>query len=142
MDAATSLIPLSFNKIMQSGAYTAFILDSGDKQFAIYTESKVGLAIQGDITGAQKIRPLTSDLLKQVLSGLGAEIMQIVIYDVQDSIFYAKLFVKHKIEGKEQILELDARPSDCLPFALIDQVPLLCQKSILDKLTPFKNGCN
>jgi hypothetical protein len=58
------LIPITFNKILQSRSYTVIILGSEKKRFAIYTEPQVGKNLQLYLTNANKPRPYTHDLYK------------------------------------------------------------------------------
>ena len=129
----TELIPISFNKIMQSRAYTVIILGTESKNFAIYTEPKVGIILQMYLTQKPHPRPFTHDLFNNLLKGLGAKILQIVIHDVEDTTYFARLFLEQYLSDKKQILELDARPSDCILLALLNNVPLFCRKEALDK---------
>lgn len=128
------LIPLNFHKIMQSNAYTVFILDGDNKKFAIYTDPKVGQNIQTVMAEKTKPRPYTHDLLGHILKGFDIKLLQAVIYDVKDTVYYAKLFAEQQAEDKKQILEIDARPSDCLTLALMNHIPILCKREVLDKI--------
>jgi len=131
---SSDLIPIAFHKIMQSKFYTLFILSGLDKRFAIYTEPKVGHNIQALLSEKPKTRPYTHDLFNSLLQGLAVELLQAVIYDVQDSLYYARLFVEQSLPDKKQYVEIDARPSDCLTLALMNNIPIFCKKEVLDKV--------
>ena len=130
----SELIPIQFNKIMQSPSYTVFILGTEAKQFAIYTSPHVGEQIQMDLADQVKPRPYTHDLINSIFKGLDINILHVVINDVQDTIYYARLFVEQEIGDKMQIMEIDARPSDCLSLALKNNVPIFCTKEVFDKV--------
>lgn len=119
---------------MQSNSYTVFILHGENKRFAIYADPKVGQNIQALMTDKIKLRPYTHDLLNHILQGLNIKLIQTVIYDVKDTVYYAKLFVEQIIDDEKHILELDARPSDCLTLALMNNTPVLCKKEAFDKI--------
>jgi len=129
----SQLIPLSFNKIMQSRAYTVIILGAENKKFAIYTEPQVGLHIQLHLAQSHHARPYTYDLLDRVLRGLNVKLIQVVISDVEDTVYYARLFVEQQIGDQKVILEIDARPSDCITLAIIHKIPLFCKSEVLEK---------
>lgn len=129
----TELIQLSFDKIMQTRAYTVVILCARDKRFAIYTDPSIGRTLQMYLTGVEKPRPLTHDLIDRIFRGLGVRIKQVVINDLQDTIYYARLFLEQDVNGIRHIVELDARPSDCITLALMNNVPVYCTKDVLDK---------
>ncbi len=128
-----SLIPIHFTKVMQTKAYTAFILGNSEKQFAIYTKPHVGEDIQAHLAEKHSPRPLTHDLIAMIFRGLDIQIMQIVIEDIQDTVFFARLFIQQQIDDKKHFLEIDSRPSDCLTLALMKNIPIYCKKEVLEK---------
>lgn len=127
------LIQLSFDKIMQTRAYTVVILGARDKRFAIYTEPNIGRTLQMYLTGTEKPRPLTHDLMNSIFEGVGIQIKQIVINDIQDTIYYARLFIEQRLGDITHIIEIDARPSDCITLALMNNVPVYCTKDVLER---------
>lgn len=129
----SELIPLTFSKIMQSRAYTVIILGTESKKFAIYTEPQVGHHLQIHLAQGQHRRPYTYELLDSVLKGLGAKPLQVVINDVEDTIYYARLFLEQNEGAKKTILEIDARPSDCITLAIIYKIPIFSTKEALEK---------
>jgi bifunctional DNase/RNase len=127
------LIQLSFDKIMQTRSYTVVILAAREKRFAIYTEPGIGKTLQMFLTGVEKARPLTHDLLSMIFKGLDVRIKQVVINDLQDTIYFARLFLEQHCDGIQHIIEIDARPSDCITLALMNNVPVFCTRDVLDK---------
>ncbi len=119
---------------MQSKFYTVFILSGLDKRFAIYTDPKVGQNIQSLLSDQPKARPYTHDLFNNLLTGLDIRLLQTVIYDVQDTVYYARLFIEQLIGDQKHFLEVDARPSDCLTLALMNNIPIFCKKEVIDKV--------
>jgi hypothetical protein len=74
-------------------------------------------------------RPLTHDLLCSVLEALGAVVSFIVVSDLRNDTFYAKIILN--VDGK--YLEIDSRPSDALALAVRVKVPIFAEESVLDK---------
>ncbi len=134
----SELISINFNKILQSKSYTVIILGTAEKKFAIYTEPQVGRNIQIHLTEEHKPRPFTHDLINAILNGLDIKPLQIVINDVEDTIYFARLFLEQKVGETRRILEIDARPSDCVTLALMNNIPVFCRKEILDKAIPVE----
>ena len=132
----SELIQLSFDKIMQTKAYTVVILGARDKRFAIYTDPSIGKTLQMYLTGVEKSRPLTHDLIDKIFQGLGVKIKQVVINDIQDTVYYARLFLEQDMGDYLHIIEVDARPSDCITLALMNNVPVYCTKEVLEKTVP------
>lgn len=118
---------------MQSRAYTVIILGTEAKKFAIYTDPQVGNQIQIHLTQEHPPRPYTHDLMNGILNGFGIKILQIVINDIEDTIYFARLFLEQQAGDQKQIIEIDARPSDCVTFALMNNVPVFCRAEILEK---------
>ena len=135
----SELIPVTFHKIMQSRAYTVIILGTESKKFAIYTEPQVGNHIQIHLTNEQKPRPYTHDLMNSIFTGFNIKILQIVINDIEDTIYFARLFLEQSLGEKRQIIEIDARPSDCITLALMHNIPVFCKADILDKSVPVQD---
>lgn len=135
----SDLIPVTFHKIMQAKSYTVFVLSVLNKNFAIYTDSKVGQNIQMLLTDKEKPRPYTHDLFNNVLQGFDIKLTQTVIYDVKDTVYFARLFAEQMIDNKKHILELDARPSDCLTLALMNNIPIFCKKEVVENLVEIQD---
>ncbi len=127
------LIPITFNKIMQSRAYTVIILGTETKRFAIYTDPAVGRNIQVHLTEESKPRPYTHDLMNAIFEGFGIKPLQIVINNVEDTIYFARIYLEQQIGDQKTILEIDARPSDCITLALLNNIPVFCRKEVLEK---------
>lgn len=134
----SQLVPVTFHKIMQSRAYTVIILGSEKKKFAIYTDPHVGNSIQIHIAQGHPPRPYTHDLLSGILKGLDVRPIQIVINDIEDTIYFARLFLEQQIGDARQIIEIDARPSDCITLALMNNIPVFCRAEILEKTVPVE----
>lgn len=129
----TEIIQLSFDKIMQTRAYTVIVLSAQGKKFAIYTEPSIGKILQDHLTGTKKGRPMTHDLIMNVLKGANVRIRQVVINDVQETTYFARLFLEYDADDLQHIIEIDSRPSDCITLALINNVPVYCTQEVLEK---------
>ena len=81
-------------------------------------------------------RPLTHDLLRNVISNLGAEVKYIVVNDLNNDTFYAKIIME--VEGKN--MEIDSRPSDALALAVRVNVPIYADETVLEKAAITLDG--
>lgn len=133
----TELVQLSFDKIMQTRTYTVIVLGARDKRFAIYTDPSIGRSLQIYLTNTAKPRPLTHDLMNSIFKGFEVRIRQVVINDIQDTTYFARLFLEQERNGIHHIVEIDARPSDCITLALMNNVPVYCTHEVLDKTIPI-----
>ena len=92
-------------------------------------------AIALALEGAPVPRPLSHDLMRSILETLEASLEQVIIHDIKDSTFFAKLIVRQ--DGELQ--EIDARPSDGIALALRMQAPIyVSDKIVLEEATPEK----
>jgi len=78
-------------------------------------------------------RPLTHDLLRSVIDALGASIDSIIVSDLKNDTFYAKIILN--VDGKQ--MEVDSRPSDALALAVRVGVPIFAEDVVLDKAGIF-----
>ena len=74
-------------------------------------------------------RPMTHDLLRNVIAELHADIQRIVITDLKDNTFFASI----QLTCKGRDLTIDARPSDAMALALRAEAPIFVEQSVLDK---------
>ena len=74
-------------------------------------------------------RPLTHDLLRSVIDALGGTIDSIIVSDLKNDTFYAKIIIN--VDGKQ--MEVDSRPSDALALAVRAGVPIFVDETVLDK---------
>jgi uncharacterized protein len=129
----SELVQLAFDKIMQTRSYTVIILKAKEKKFAIYVDPTVGKSMQTYLTDTEKPRPLIHDLVSSIFKGFDIKVKQIVINDLQDTIYYARLFLEMQKGDLRHIIEIDARPSDCITLALMHNAPVYCTKEVLEK---------
>ncbi len=74
-------------------------------------------------------RPLTHDLLESVIQSLGAQVNHILVSDLSDDTFYAKIVLQHN--GSQT--EIDSRPSDAIALAVRTQAPIFAADSVVEK---------
>lgn len=86
-------------------------------------------AIAVKLQGVHVPRPLTHDLLNSVIGTLGANIESIIINDLKNDTFYAKIILN--IDGQQT--EVDSRPSDALALAVRVDVPIYADESVLER---------
>ncbi len=86
-------------------------------------------AIAVELQGTTSPRPLTHDLLKNVIGDLGAKIVSIVISDLIEDIFYARIVLD--VAGRH--VEVDARPSDAIALAVRAKTAIFVEDSVLER---------
>jgi len=133
------LVPITFNKIMQSRAYTVIILGNEAKQFAIYTDPLVGRNLQILLTNEPQPRPYTHNLIDSIFDGFEIRLKQVVINRIEDTIYFSRIFLEQqKRDDTKEILEIDARPSDCLTLAVMHGAPIFIKKDVFESAVPIE----
>jgi bifunctional DNase/RNase len=99
----------------------------GARMLPIWIGPSEASSIAIELTGRKFQRPLTHDLLKTVIDGLKATVPKIAIVELRDKTYYAKVF----LERENELLTIDARPSDCIALALRTGSPILVSEELL-----------
>jgi uncharacterized protein len=93
-------------------------------------------AIAMRLQGVSPERPMTHDLFSQTLTELGVVVRQIVVSDLADDTFRARLFLE--LDGRS--VDLDARPSDAIALAVRTGVPIFATDAVLDRAAVMPEG--
>jgi bifunctional DNase/RNase len=102
----------------------------GDRSFPILIGIFEATSIHRRVRGDQSPRPLTHDLIVSVVENLGAEFQDVVISELKDHTYFARLRVRHQGE----LIEIDARPSDAIAVAVTCQptLPIFVNEEVLN----------
>ncbi len=118
-------MPVEIRGLIPTSAGCAVFLGNGEKVFVIYVDQAVGSAIGMFLSGTDKERPLTHDLLALVLKALGARVERVVINDLKNGTYFGRLILSAENELQQRkIVEIDARPSDCMAMAAQQNAPI------------------
>ncbi len=112
----------------------AVFIGNDDKTFVIYVDHSVGAAITMFMRGTPKERPLTHDLIANIFAGLGAKVERVVINDLKNSTYYARLILNVENELGKKILEIDARPSDSIALAVQSKSPIYVANKVFHEV--------
>ncbi|MGC2637655.1 MAG: bifunctional nuclease family protein [Acidobacteriaceae bacterium] len=93
-------------------------------------------AIQLEVVKATTPRPYTHDLLKNVVTGLNAQVRRVVVSELRGDTFYAVIWV----EQNGEIVAIDARPSDALALALRSDCPIFVAEEVLQAAKVVPNA--
>ena len=131
------LVQVAFDRIIQTHVYTAIVLRHKEQRFAIFAEHTVGRFLQSHLSDEERSRPQTPDLLSSILKSLDVKVIQAVINDVQDTVFFGRLFLETIKGDLRHVVEIDARPSDCLILAFLHNAPIFCARHVMEQVIPF-----
>ncbi len=126
------VLEVEIKGVMPTATGCAIFLGNGEKTFVIYVLESIGAAISMTVNGVKKERPLTHDLIGSIFLGLGVEINRVVINDARDGTYFARLLLSMKNELGTKLIEVDARPSDCIVLALQQQKPILVARHVFE----------
>ena len=100
----------------------------GDRYLFIWIATAEAYSIAMELQGTTSLRPLTHDLLKSVIAELGGTIVSVIINDLSDDIYYARLV----LDANGRHVEVDSRPSDAIALAVRAKVPIYVADSVLE----------
>ena len=100
----------------------------GERVLPIWIGPAEASAIAMELAGVKFSRPLTHDLVKQVIVGLSAKLSQVLITRVKENTYYAEL---HLHRG-DHVIQIDARPSDSIAVALRLDAPIFTDENLLE----------
>lgn len=129
------VVEVKVRAVLPTAAGRAVFLGNDAKAFVIYVDENVGGAITMFISGVRKERPLTHDLMGLLMAALGARVERVIINDVKASTYFARLIVsaENELQAKK-IIELDARPSDCIALAVAQHAPIYVSREVWEEV--------
>jgi bifunctional DNase/RNase len=87
-------------------------------------------AITIELQDVKVARPLTQDLLRNIISELGGQVSHVLIKELNESVFHARLFIN--LEGEQEPREIDCRPSDAIALAVRAKVPIFIAEEVME----------
>ena len=121
--------------LLPTQAGCAVFLGDGAKSIVFYIDPGVGASINASLSGQLPPRPLTHDLYLLTLQAFGARVSRAVIVRMEQDIYYARLILEAENEIMERkIVDLDARPSDCLAIAVRCGAPFFVVRDLWESL--------
>lgn len=134
------IIPATIKLVVPTPNGTAVFLGVPGKVFVITVDQSLGSAILMAMQGTKRERPLTHDLLMNAFQGFGVEVSRVVINQVNDQVFFARLILTMQNELGKKIVELDARPSDSIVIALQARKPIFVARTVLDQVEDMSDA--
>lgn len=111
------------------GAYAILLKEiEGIRRLPIIIGAFEAQAIALEMEGIKPPRPLTHDLLKQLVDNLGASVIEVVVNELKDNTFFAKIVLE--VSGLTN--EIDARPSDAIALAVRTYAPIYVSEAVME----------
>ena len=128
------MVPMELSKIIitETSDHQIIVLKEreGQRSFPIVIGLHEAWAIDRAVKGVTTPRPLTHDLISNIIEGLNAGLVKIVINDLRSNTFYAKLVLKQN----GATVEIDSRPSDAIAIAMQNNTPIFVAKKVLEEV--------
>lgn len=118
------VVPVQIRGILPADNGCALFVGNDEKVFVISVEPQMGKIIGDFLRATPKERPLTHDLINRMFQGFGINVERVVITDLKNSTYFARIILQQQNEVARKIVELDARPSDCLALASAQKKPI------------------
>lgn len=103
----------------------------GERSLPIIISIFEASAIKLEISGLKPPRPLTHDLLRQTIEQMGGKIDHVVVTELKDNTFYARIIIK---KNNNELVEVDARPSDSIALAVRAKTPIYVVEEVLKQV--------
>ena len=130
-----TVIEVQVRAVLPTSGGCAVFIGNNDKVFIIYVDQTVGSAITMFMRDITKERPLTHDLMAHLMTALGAKVERVIINDLKNATYYARAIIRAENElQQKKIIELDARPSDCIAIATQQKAPIYVSQEVWDEV--------
>ncbi len=128
------VVPVEIRGILPANSGCAIFVGNEEKVFVIQVEHNMGAVIGMFLRDTPKERPLTHDLITSIFKGFGISVERVVITELKNSTYFARLILKQQNELATKLVEIDARPSDCLALATAQKRPLFVATSLFNQV--------
>ncbi len=128
------VVPVQVRGILPANSGCAVFVGNEEKVFVIQVEHNMGLVIGMFLRQQPKERPLTHDLIASIFTGFGITVERVIITELKNSTYYARLILQQQNELGRKIVEIDARPSDCIAIATAQKKPIYVAAPLFEEV--------
>jgi bifunctional DNase/RNase len=128
------VVPVQIRGILPANSGCALFVGNDDKVFVINVEPQMGAVIGMFLRDTPKERPLTHDLINRIFQGFSINVERVVITDLKNSTYFARIILQQQNEVARKIVELDARTSDCLALAAAQKKPIFVSAPLFEQV--------
>jgi hypothetical protein len=131
---SNDVVPVQIRGVVPSNAGCAIFVGTDAKVFVIQVDPQIGDVIVRFMRSAPRERPLTHDLMNSLFKGFGITVERVVITELKNSTYYARLILQEQNELGRKLVELDARPSDCIALASAHKKPIYVAQKLFEQV--------
>ena len=128
------VVPVEIRGILPANSGCAIFIGNDEKVFVIQVEHNMGAVIGMFLRDTPKERPLTHDLINSIFKGFNVTVERAIITELKNSTYFARLILQQQNELGRKIVEIDARPSDCIAIATAQKKPLYVTTSLFTQV--------
>jgi hypothetical protein len=128
------VVPVEIRGILPANTGCAIFIGNDEKVFVIQVEHSMGAIIGMFLRDTPKERPLTHDLVANILKGFGISVERVVVTELKNSTYFARLILQQSNELGRKIVELDCRPSDAIALAVAQKRPIYVSAALFEQV--------
>ena len=129
------VVPVQIRGILPANnSSCALFVGNDEKVFVINVEAQMGAIISMFLRDTPKERPLTHDLIQSIFKGFNISVERIIITELKNSTYFARLILQQQNELARKLVEIDARPSDCLALATAQKRPIYVASDLFEQV--------
>jgi bifunctional DNase/RNase len=129
------VIPVKVRAVIPAKEHgCAIFVGNSEKVFTIYVDASIGAAISMFMQNVQKERPLTHDLIGHILRALNVKLERVIINDLQGGTYFARLILRASNSVQQEVVEIDARPSDSIALAVQADAAIYVARKVWDEV--------
>ena len=137
------VVPVQIRGILPTNTSgCAIFVGNDEKVFVIQVEHNMGAIIRMFLREEPKERPLTHDLIANVFKGFAITVDRVVITELKNGTYFARLLLRQQNELGTKIVEIDARPSDCLALATAQKRPIFVAAALFEEVDDMTETLN
>ncbi|HEY9174505.1 MAG TPA: bifunctional nuclease family protein [Verrucomicrobiae bacterium] len=129
-----NVVPVQIRGVWPNQSGCALFVGNDEKVFIINVDPWMGKTISDFIAKRPSERPLTHHLILSMFKGFGINLERVVITELKNQTFFARLILQQANELGRKLVEVDARPSDCLALAVAQKCPIYVAQTLFDSM--------
>jgi bifunctional DNase/RNase len=127
-------VQVQIRGILPANTGSAVFVGNEEKVFVITVDPNMGQIISMYLSNQRTERPLTHELVQNIFKGFGIAVERVLITELKNSTYFARIILQQQNELGRKIVELDARPSDCLALATAQHKPIFVNAALWEQV--------
>ena len=128
------VVQVQIRGILPANTGSAVFVGNEEKVFVISVDPNMGQIIAMYLKDQRTERPLTHELIQNIFKGFGVSVERVIITELRSSTYFARIILQQQNELGRKIVELDARPSDCLALATAQHKPIFVNAALWEQV--------